>query len=118
MKCYNSFLFGFVLDERDLVFTGGGASSTGCGSREGGHNGGKDNVGCLGSVDGCVQAPFAVILHQRHRLTVVRVQAGAQCRLVVIAAPHQWFTRHLGEERTEVVLPFFFAFLLSLYFCC
>lgn len=69
-----------------MVFTGGGTSWSFRGSGEGGYDGGEDDVWALGGVDGRVQTPGTVVLHQRDGLPVVGVQTGAQCRLVVIAA--------------------------------
>lgn len=76
-----------------MVFTGGGA---GRGGGEGGHDGGEHHAGALGGVHRRVQAPGAVVLHQGGRLPVVGVQAGAERRLVVVAAADQRLARHLG----------------------
>lgn len=88
-----------TLNEEHLVFTGCGTSGHFRGGGERGYDGGEDDVWALGSVDGRVQTPGTVVLHQRGRLPVVGFQARAQGVLVVIAAADQWFTRHLSAEK-------------------
>lgn len=56
-----------------MVFTGGGTGGGFRGSGEGSYDGGEDDVWALGSVDGCVQTPGAVVMHQRDGLPVVSV---------------------------------------------
>lgn len=81
-----------------MVFTGGGTSGGFRGSREGSYDGGKDDVWALGGVDGRVQAPGTVVLHQRDGLPVVGVQTGAQRRLIVVTATDEWLARHLSAD--------------------
>lgn len=87
-----------TLNEEHLVFTGCGTSGNFRGGGERGYDGGEDYVWVLGSVDGRVQTPGTVVLHQRGRLPVVGFQARAQGVLVVIAAADQGLTRHLSAE--------------------
>lgn len=77
--------------------TGGGAGRGGpCGRGERGHNGGEDHVGALGGIHVAVDTPAAVVLDQRRRLAVVRVQPRAQGCLVVVTAADQGLAGHLG----------------------
>lgn len=69
------------------------------GSGECRYDGGEDDVRVLGGVDGRVQSPGSVVLHQRDRLTVVGVQAGPQRRLVVVTAADEWLTCQLGADK-------------------
>lgn len=87
------------LDEEDLVFTGcdGGFLR----GREGGYYRGEDYGGALGGVDDPVEALSAVVLHHRDGLTVVGIQARAQCCLVVVAAAYERFARYLGGSMTR-----------------
>lgn len=86
------------LNEEHSVFTGDGASGGFCGGGEGGDDGGEHHAGVLGGVDGRVQTPGAVILHQGDRLPVVGVQAGVERRLVVVAAADERLARHLSAD--------------------
>lgn len=90
-----------VLNEEHLVFTGGGTGGAFRGSGEGSYDRGEDDVRALGGVDGRVEAPGAVVLHQRGGLPVVGVQPGAQRRLVVVAAAYERLTRHLSRADTR-----------------
>lgn len=82
-----------------MVFTGDGSGGDFRGGGEGGQDGGEDHVGALGGVDGRVQAPGPVVGDQRGRLPVVRVQAGVQRRLVVVAAADERLAGQLGGRR-------------------
>lgn len=88
-----------LLNEEHLVFTGGGTRRGFRSGGEGGYDGGKDDVWALGGVDGRVQAPGAVVLHQRDGLPVVGVQTGAQRRLVVVAAADERLACQLSAEK-------------------
>lgn len=88
-----------LLNEEHLVFTGGGTRGGFRSGGEGGYDGGKDDVWALGGVDGRVQAPGAVVLHQRDGLPVVGVQTGAQRRLVVVAAADERLACQLSAEK-------------------
>lgn len=89
------------LNEEHLVFTGGGSCRDFRGSGERGDDGGEDDAGALGGVDGRVQAPGSVVLHQGDGLTVVGVQAGTKRGFVVVAAADERLARQLCEERKE-----------------
>lgn len=88
-----------LLNEEHLVFTGGGTRRGFRSGGEGGYDGGKDDVWALSGVDGRVQAPGAVVLHQRDGLPVVGVQTGAQRRLVVVAAADERLACQLSAEK-------------------
>lgn len=62
-----------TLNEEHLVFTGGCTSWDFRGSGESSYNGGEDDVWVLRRIDGCVQAPRTVIMHQRDGLPMVGV---------------------------------------------
>lgn len=83
------------LNEEHLVFTGGGSGGDFCGSGESSYDGGEDDIWAPRGIDGRVQTPGAVVLHQRDSLPVVGIQAGAQCLLVVITAADERFTCHV-----------------------
>lgn len=84
-----------------MVFTGGGTGGGFLGGGEGSYDRGEDDVRALGGVDGRVEAPGAVVLHQRGGLPVVGVQPGAQRRLVVVAAAYERLTCHLSAANTR-----------------
>ena len=88
----------FFLNEEHLVFTGGSAGRDFRGGGESRYDGGEDDVGVLGGVDGRVKTPGSVVLHQRDSLTVVGVQAGLQRRLVVVAAADERLTCQLEAQ--------------------
>lgn len=87
------------LNEEHLVFTGGGTCGGFRSGGEGSYDGGKDDVWALSGVDGRVQAPGAVVLHQRDGLPVVGVQTGAQRRLVVVTAADERLACQLSAEK-------------------
>lgn len=89
----------FFLNEEHLVFTGGGTGGDFRGGGEGGHDGGEDYIWVLRGVDGRVQAPGAVVLHQRDGLTVVGVQTGLQRRRIVVAAADERLARQLSADK-------------------
>lgn len=84
-----------------MVFTGRCTGGDFRGGGEGGDDGGEDDVGALSGIDGRVQAPGAVVVHQRDRLPVVGLQAGVQRRLVVVTAAHERLARYLRDGKQE-----------------
>lgn len=87
------------LNEEHLVFTGGGTDGGFLGRGEGSYDWGKDHIWALGSINGRVEAPGAVVLHQGGGLPVVAVQTGAQGCLIVVAAADERLTCYLGETQ-------------------
>lgn len=84
-----------------MVFTGDGEGGEFRGVGEGSYDGGEDHVGAQGGVDGSVQAPGAVVLHQRDGLPVVGVQTEIQRLLVVVAAAHERLACQLSADKSR-----------------